>query len=91
MHSQPPKSPNSPDKGRDPQPPGPLIRGSYRGTLETSLESELLVNVYLFLVFTIIRDLDKKLSNYLVNFFHEPKCFHHCNQNTPILPNLVMA
>ena len=42
MHSQPPKSPLS----------GGL--GKLRGILETLRRSELLVNVYLFLEFTII-------------------------------------
>ena len=57
MHNQPPKSPT------------PLIfspcQESYRGTSETSSGSELLVNVSLFLVFTI----DAYLFILLVAFF----------------------
>ena len=63
MHSQPPKSPTPLIRGerqrrRSPNPPAPLsggvsLSGELQGTLETSLGSELLVNVYLFLAFTI--------------------------------------
>ena len=68
MHSQPPKSPTPLIRGerqrrRSPNSPPPYqgespCQGSCRGTLETSLGSELLVNVYLFLAFTIYKNIE---------------------------------
>ena len=56
MHSQPPKSPTPLSRGARNRPLAiPPYHGGFRGTLETSLGSELLVNVYLFLAFTIVR------------------------------------
>ena len=50
MHSQPPKSPTPLSRGaRNRLLAIPPYHGGVRGTLETSLGSELLVNVYLFL------------------------------------------